>query len=67
MAKISSFPVSTWQRIWNKRGVRAVSCVNSDRWLRFGEPGITGSGYLPGGKPGTPVQVEVLTGGYDDE
>lgn len=67
MTTISKFPVSTWQKIWNKRGARAVNCVVSGRWLKVGEPGTSSGGYLPTGKIGTPVPIDVMTGGYDDE
>jgi hypothetical protein len=32
---IVRFPTKTWQRILNRRGKRSVSCIVSDRWLRF--------------------------------
>jgi hypothetical protein len=35
--KISRFPVTTWQRIKNRRGKRSVSCEVSGRWLSFSE------------------------------
>ena len=37
MSKVTRFPVTTWQRIKNQRGKRAVSCIVSERWLEFSE------------------------------
>ncbi len=31
------FPVKTLRRIKNRRGKRSVSCIVSDRWLKFDE------------------------------
>ena len=33
--KITRFPIKAWQRTANRRGRLSVSCVVSDRWLRF--------------------------------
>lgn len=32
---ITNFPIKSWQRMSNRRGRFSVSCVVSDRWLRF--------------------------------
>lgn len=37
MAKITRFPIKGWKRAANRRGKRSVSCVVSDRFLRFEE------------------------------
>ena len=66
MTKITRFPISTWQRILNKRSPRAVNCVVSDRWLKVGELGRAADGYIPSIKIGTPVPIDVMTGGYED-
>jgi len=56
MAKnVEKLPISTWQRIQNKRGKWSASCIVSDRWLRFA-PEISGSMQI-----GTPIAVDVMT------
>ena len=67
MPDVTRFPVSTWQRIWNRRGERAVSCIVSGRWLRFGEVATAATGYLPGSKIGTPIDLDVMTDQYDGD
>jgi hypothetical protein len=55
MAKnVEKLPISTWQRIQNKRGKWSASCIVSDRWLRFA-PEIASL------QIGTAVVVEVIT------
>lgn len=62
------FPVTTWRRIWNRRGPRAVNCVLSDRYLLFGAVGQTSTGYYPENeKLGTPVSINVMTGAGDND
>ncbi|MBC6445225.1 MAG: hypothetical protein GDA50_07360 [Alphaproteobacteria bacterium GM202ARS2] len=51
---VDRFPVSTWQRIINRRGKRAVNCIVSDRYLVFGQA----DGPI---QMGTPVAVDVMT------
>jgi hypothetical protein len=52
--KIVRFPTGGWQRAANRRGKRSVSCVVSDRFLRFEEDtGTTDEG--------TVVLVNVMT------
>ena len=51
---ITRFPLTGWQRTANRRGRRSVSCIVSDRWLRF----------APKAEPvreGTAVIVDVMT------
>jgi hypothetical protein len=56
MAKnVEKLPISTWQRIQNKRGKWSASCIVSDRWLQFA-PEIVGSMQI-----GTAVAVNVMT------
>jgi hypothetical protein len=35
MDNVERFPIKHSQRIRNRRGKRSVSCIVSDRWLRF--------------------------------
>ena len=37
MAEVVKFPVNHWQREVNRRGKFGVSCIVSERWLRFTE------------------------------
>lgn len=53
------FPVKSIQRIQNRRGKRSVSCMVSDRWLRFPETATTVS--FGDGKPSSTVIVDVMT------
>jgi hypothetical protein len=66
---VSKFPVSHWQRILNRRGSRAVHCVVSGRYMRFGRLGAPSTGYFTDpSKIGTPVVVDIMsdTTGDDD-
>jgi hypothetical protein len=59
---ISKFPVSTWQRILNRRGKRTVNCIVSGRYLRYDDLGPSSIGYFPARlKIGTPVTIDVMT------
>jgi len=51
---VTRFPISGWQRQANRRGRRSVSCIVSDRWLRFSPKA------QPVGE-GTAVIVDVMT------
>lgn len=62
--KIVRFPVKTMQRIRNRRGKRSVSCMVSDRWLRF--PETAAMVDFGDGRPGTTVIVDVMTDAGDD-
>jgi hypothetical protein len=55
---VTRFPMSTWQRIRNRRGKMAVSCIVSDRWLRFH------SLYRDGIEMGTPIALDVVTNSH---
>ena len=33
--EVTRFPVMSWKRTKNKRGKLSVSCIVTDRWLRF--------------------------------
>ena len=35
------FPIKGWARAKNRRGKRSVSCIVTDRWLRFREEATT--------------------------
>jgi hypothetical protein len=64
---ISKFPMSHWQWIWNKRGKRSVNCVVSGRYLRYGHPASTSTGYFPDQhKLGTPVTIEIMSSNDPD-
>ncbi len=52
---IQRLPISGWKRTLNRRGKRSVSCIVSDRWLRFGEPDQQALNI------GTPIVIEVMT------
>ncbi len=52
---IQRFPISGWKRTLNRRGKRSVSCIVSDRWLRFGEPDQQALDI------GTPILLDVMT------
>lgn len=52
---IRKFPISGWKRTLNRRGKRSVSCIVSDRWLRFGEPDQQAL------NTGTPLVLDVMT------
>ena len=57
---ILRFPVSSWKRLQNQRGKRAVSCIVSDSWLQFGEP------HHENLNIGTPISLDVMTDAVDD-
>ncbi len=52
---IRKFPITSWDRIQNSRGKRSVSCIISNRWLRFGEPEQQPINI------GTPIWLDVMT------
>jgi len=52
---IQRFPISGWKRTLNRRGKRSVSCIASDRRLRFGEPDQQALNI------GTPIVLDVMT------
>ena len=52
---IERFPISGWEKTLNRRGKRSVSCIVSDRWLRFGEPDRQALNV------GTPIELDVMT------
>lgn len=57
---IVKFPLKSWQRVANRRGKMSVSCVVTDRYLRFAEK--TGKIDM-----GTVVWMDVLTDSSGDE
>lgn len=53
---------SARKKIWDQRGSRAVNCVQTDRYLKFGVVGRSGPGLLPElDKVATPVVLEVMS------
>ncbi|TIN42032.1 MAG: hypothetical protein E5Y32_21170 [Mesorhizobium sp.] len=54
MSNVRKFPVSTSTRIINRRGKMALSCIVSDRWLRFGKP------HEHAMNVGTPISLDVM-------
>ena len=52
---IKRFPISGWKRTLNRRGKRSVSCIVSERWLRFEEPDQQALNV------GTPILLDVMT------
>ena len=58
---IQRFPISSWKRTLNRRGKRSVSCIVSDRWLRFGEPDQQALNI------GTPILLDVMTETLDEK
>jgi hypothetical protein len=51
---VTRFPITGWRRAANRRGRHSVSCIVSDRWLRFAPKAkVVGEG--------TAVIVDVLT------
>ncbi|MEP1199295.1 hypothetical protein [Tateyamaria sp.] len=57
---VTRFPVKTWERIKNRRGKRSVSCIVTDRWLRFSE-------HADQISAGTVVFVDVMTDAGEGE
>jgi hypothetical protein len=55
---IVRFPVKTWQRIKNRRGKHSVSCMVTDRWLRFDKKATKVDFGI---QTGTAVFVDVMT------
>jgi hypothetical protein len=53
------FPMNSTQRIKNRRGKRGVSCMTTDRWLRFPEKAARGN--FGDGKLSTAIVVDVMT------
>ncbi|WP_031269016.1 MULTISPECIES: hypothetical protein [unclassified Labrenzia] len=65
---VARFPVSTWKRIWNRRGKRTINCIVSDRYLRYGDLAPSSAGYFPDQlKIGTPVTIDVMSDNAPDE
>lgn len=60
MSKVVKFPTRGWQRASNRRGKRSVSCIESDRFLRFEEK-------MQPTEDGTAVIVHVMTDGSGEE
>ena len=60
MADVVKFPIKSWQRTANARGKFSVSCIVSDRWLRFSDT----SHKM---ELGTGVWVEVMTDAGGEE
>jgi hypothetical protein len=58
--EIVPFPMKSWQRMANRRGKMSVSCVVTDRYLRFAEK--TGKIEM-----GTAVWVDVFTDSSGEE
>ena len=54
ISDVTRFPMNTWERIKNRRGGRSVSCIVTERWLRFAED----TGPTPDGPA---VLLEVFT------
>jgi hypothetical protein len=54
MGKVIWFPTRGWQRAANRRGKRSVSCIVTDRFLRFEEK-------MQPTDEGTAVVVHVMT------
>ena|ERR1700688_377082 len=57
------FPMNSTQRIKNRRGKRSVSCMTTDRWLRFPEKAARGN--FGDGKLSTAIVVDVMTDASD--
>ncbi len=57
---IQKFPITGWKRTLNRRGKRSVSCIVSERWLRFGEPAQQAINM------GTPLELDVMTDTLDE-
>src|SRR4051812_25344814 len=53
--KIVRFPKTTWERIKNRRGENAVSCIVTGRYLRFGKSVDSQM------KEGVVLKIEVMT------
>jgi hypothetical protein len=60
MSSVTRFPTKGWQRAANRRGKRSVSCIVTDRFLRFEEK-------LQPAEEGTAVVVHVMTDGGGEE
>ncbi len=60
MSKVVRFPTKGWQRAANRRGKRSVSCIVTDRFLRFEQK------VLPT-EEGSAVIVNVITDGSGEE
>jgi hypothetical protein len=58
---VTRFPVGPSRRLANRRGKRSVSCIVSDRWLRF-EPKAGDAGT-----EGRVVTVNVMTGAFEGD
>jgi hypothetical protein len=60
MTKVTKFPVHGWKRTANRRGKRSVSCIVSDRFLKFEE-------QTHSGEEGTAVIMHVMTDASEQE
>jgi hypothetical protein len=60
MSNVTRFPTKGWQRASNRRGKRSVSCIVTDRFLRFEEK-------TQPMEEGTAVVVHVMTDGSGEE
>lgn len=58
---IRKFPITSWRRTQNRRGKRSVSCIVTERWLRFEEPDHQKLNI------GTPISLDVMTDTYDED
>jgi len=64
---VEKFPISTWQRAFNRRGKRTVNCIVTDRYLRYDKPGRPMAGCFPDNKKvGTPIVISVMTDKYSE-
>lgn len=61
MSSIHKFPMSKWKQIWNRRGAKAVNCIVSDRWLKFGGIERSPDGGVVKLELGTPIDLVVMT------
>jgi hypothetical protein len=60
MSNVTRFPSNGWRRASNRRGKRSVSCIVSDRFLRFEEK-------MQMTEEGTAVIMHVMTDGSGEE
>jgi hypothetical protein len=60
MSKVVRFPTKAWQREANRRGKQSVSCIVTDRFLRFEEK------VYPA-EEGTAIMVHVMTDIHEKE
>jgi hypothetical protein len=60
MAEIFKFPIDLFRRIANRRGARSVSCLATDRFIRF-------SREWQRTRHGNAVFIDVMTDGNGNE